>query len=93
MADSTTKAQAEQDYIDIILRQTDYTYEIAREKLIEYKNDYRTVIRSYLREGIASANPTTKPLSTNQQIYKEIRSFMDEADLSNTQQTTFKTTF
>jgi len=71
--------QAEQ--IQVILRQTDYTYEEAREKLLEHKHDYRAVIRSYLKQGMSSqATPETKPLSMNQQIYKEIRSFMDEAD-------------
>jgi hypothetical protein len=80
MADS--KTNTEQEHIQVILRQTDYTYEEAREKLLEHKHDYRAVIRSYLKQGMSSpATPETKPLSMNQQIYKEIRSFMDEAEL------------
>jgi len=87
MADSNTnkehiQSQAEEDQIQIILRQTNYTYEEAREKLEEHKNNYMAVIRSYLKQGVSTISPVTKPLSMNQQIYKEIRSFMDEADLT-----------
>jgi hypothetical protein len=82
MADSNTNSQ-EDEQIQFILRQTDYTSDEARTKLTEHKNDYMAVIRSYLKQGLAlSTAPAIKPLSMNQQIYKEIRSFMDEADLS-----------
>ena len=81
MADSNTNTE-QQTHIEVILRQTDYTFEQAREKLSEHNNDYMAVIRSYLKQGLTSTNPIAKPLSMNQQIYKEIRSFMDEADLT-----------
>ena len=81
MADSNTNTE-QQTHIEVILRQTDYTFEQAREKLIEHNNDYMAVIRSYLKQGLTSTTPIAKPLSMNQQIYKEIRSFMDEADLT-----------
>ena len=80
MADSSTNTE-QQTHIEVILRQTDYTIEQAREKLSEHKTDYMAVIRSYLKQGLTSTNPIAKPLSMNQQIYKEIRSFMDETDI------------
>ena len=86
MADSNTneeQIQAEEERIQLLLRHTSYTYAEAKEKLAEHKNDYMAVIRSYLKQGLSPATPTIKPLSMNQQIYKEIRSFMDETDLSH----------
>ena len=83
MAGSNTNIEVEQiqaEQIQVILRQTDYTYDEAREKLAQHNNDYMTVIRMYLKQGVSSpAIPKTKTLSMNQQIYKEIRTFMDEA--------------
>ena len=93
MADSNTnkeqeqqqiQEQAQEERIQVLLRHTNYTYDEAREKLIEHNNDYMAVIRSYLNQGMSPVTPTTKPLSMNQQIYKEIRSFMDETDLTHT---------
>jgi hypothetical protein len=82
MTDSSTNMNEDAEHIQVILRQTDYTFEQAREKLLEHNNDYMAVIRSYLKQGLTSTNPIAKPLSMNQQIYKEIRSFMDEADIN-----------
>ena len=81
MADSSTNTE-QQTHIEVILRQTDYTFEQAREKLLDNNNDYMAVIRSYLKQGLTSTTPIAKHLSMNQQIYKEIRSFMDETDLN-----------
>ena len=82
MTDSSTNMNEDAEHIQVILRQTDYTFEQAREKLLEHNNDYMAVIRSYLKQGLTSTIPIAKPLSMNQQIYKEIRSFMDEADIN-----------
>ena len=76
--------QAQEEQIQVILRHTNYTYAEAREKLIEHNNDYMAVIRSYLNQGMTPVTTITKPLSMNQQIYKEIRLFMDDADISHT---------
>ena len=56
--------------IEIILRQTDYTQEVAIEKLNQHNNDYVKVIKEYL--GIVEKKPE-KIKSTNQAIYKELR--------------------
>jgi hypothetical protein len=60
--------------VQIILRQTDYTKEIAIEKLKENNFDELKVIRLYF--GIAEKN--NKPMKTiNQEIYKQIRYRLD----------------
>jgi len=60
--------------VQIILRQTDYTEEIAIEKLKENNFDELKVIRSYF--GISEkVNKQIKTL--NQEIYKQIRYRLD----------------
>jgi hypothetical protein len=56
--------------IQIVLRQTDYTYELAREKLKENSYDEISVIKSYL--GIVEKKEP-KIQSVNQEIYKQLR--------------------
>ena len=60
--------------VQIVLRQTDYTEEVALEKLKEHNFDEIMVIRSYF--GI----PEKKVLpikSVNQEIYRQLRSKLD----------------
>jgi hypothetical protein len=66
------------DKIEMIMRQTNYDQTTAREKLTEHQNDVMRVIREYLKGG-KTEQPTVTKLSTNQQIYKEIRGMMDDA--------------
>lgn len=61
--------------IDIILRQTNYSKEEAREKLEEYNNDYVAVIKAYL--GVKK-DPSSIT-SVNQEIYKQLRFKLDSA--------------
>lgn len=70
-----------EEKIQMILRQTDYSYAVACEKLAFNNNDVMAVIRAYLKEGLVVVDaPVVKSLSMNQQIYKEIRTLMDETD-------------
>lgn len=62
------------DKIDLILRQTDYSPEIAREKLQEHNGDYLQVIKAYL--GITEKK-TPSFSSVNQEIYKQLRKKLD----------------
>lgn len=72
-------------YINIILTQTNMSYEEALQKLNEYNNDYMKVLYDY--HGINN-NPNSKSNSTNntnnssinQMIYKEIRIYMNSLD-------------
>jgi hypothetical protein len=63
-----------EDKVQIILRQTDYNEEQAREKLKEHGFDEIATIKAYL--GITEKKaPEIK--SVNQEIYKQLRSKLD----------------
>ena len=62
--------------IEMVMRQTQYTYEEAAEQLEKCNNDYMTVIRESM--GINKVEDKTVT-SINQQVYKEIRGLMDVA--------------
>lgn len=57
-----------------VMRQTDYTPDLAREKLIEFNMDLVSVIRDYLKPPPKAEEPIK---TLNQRIYQEIRTFMD----------------
>lgn len=62
--------------INMICRQTDYDHESARERLEAVNYDYIKVLNEFF--GIPNNNvATTNSISTNQQIYGEIRNLMD----------------
>jgi hypothetical protein len=63
--------------IQIIMRQTDYTEEKAREKLGEFKFNEISVIRDYF--GITEKNIQPKITSVNQAIYKQLRTRLDSS--------------
>mgnify|MGYP005992911367 CR=1 FL=1 len=67
--------------IQIIMRQTNYTYEEAKIHLEINDNNINKVIRLYLKPNISSLQPENKQLSMNQQIYKEIRTLMNEIEV------------
>jgi hypothetical protein len=81
VSDSKSYISNISDKVDMIMRQTDYTKTTAEEKLAEYKDDATQVIRAYLNGG-KTITPSLPKLSTNQQIYKEIRGMMDDAALN-----------
>ena len=60
--------------IQIIMRQTDYTEEIAKEKLKEFNYDHIAVIKSYLGVTDKKAAPVKY---VNQEIYKQLRHRLD----------------
>jgi hypothetical protein len=62
------------EQINIIMRQTDYNFELAKEKLKETNYDHLKVIKSFL--GIKDKNPSVVN-SKNQEIYKQIRHKLD----------------
>jgi hypothetical protein len=63
--------------IQIILRQTDYTEEMAREKLTIFNFDEMEVIRDYL--NISKKKESNKITSINQEIYKQMRCYLNGA--------------
>jgi hypothetical protein len=62
------------DKVQIILRQTDYSEDVAREKLKEYNFNEINVIKAYFGIG-EKKQPELK--SINQEIYKQIRYKLD----------------
>ncbi len=63
--------------IQIILRQTDYNEEIAKEKLMENNCDHLLVIKKYF--GITEKKePVVGRKNLNQEIYKQIRFKLDK---------------
>jgi len=72
MADKISFIEANEfnEKLQIVLRQTDYTEEIAKQKLTDFNWDHLAVIRNYL--GIPEKK--TQPIvSVNQEIYKQLR--------------------
>ena len=64
--------------IEIICRQTDYTYELAKEKLEKSNYNHLLVLNEYFGIDNKEKNETKKSNNTiNQQIYGEIRNLMD----------------
>ena len=62
--------------ISIIMRQTDYSREVALEKLQVFDFNEINVIKDYV--GIKE-KPTNKVTSVNQEIYKQIRNRLNTA--------------
>jgi len=76
MTTTSTSEDIILEKIAIIIRQTDYTEEIAREKLLEAEMDHIKVIKKFL--GVTE-KPPTKINSIQQQIYTEIRHKLDNS--------------
>ena len=76
MEDNISLVETDQieDKVQVILRQTDYNEEQAREKLKEHGFDEIATIKAYL--GI-TAKKAPQIKSVNQEIYKQLRSKLD----------------
>ena len=73
--DNDKKAEILSKMIDMVTRQTEYTYEEAKEKLQKNNFDYNVVIKEYM--GIKPKTEEKKTL--NQEIFSQIRKNMDNA--------------
>tara|TARA_Y100000991_G_C21913830_1_gene323520 strand:+ start:319 stop:579 length:261 start_codon:yes stop_codon:yes gene_type:complete len=63
----------QEEYVQIIVRQTDYDYNKSKSKLIEFNFDYESVIKDFM--GIKKKDNVCN--TSNQQRYKMIRTAMD----------------
>jgi len=77
MSDNLTLVETDaiEEKVQKILRQTDYTDTVAREKLKEFNYDEVVVIRRYF--GIQDNKPQQQIKSVNQEIYKQLRHKLD----------------
>ena len=76
---SNQKEELSDEYensIQIILRQTDYDYETAKEKLIKFQYKYENVIKDFMGVNLTKKQEPECNTS-NQQRYKMIRTAMD----------------
>lgn len=67
----------EDDLVQMVLRQTNYSESEAKDKLKEFNNDAILVIKSYF--GIAEKKAPEKVKSVNQEIYKQFRLKLDSS--------------
>jgi hypothetical protein len=58
------------------MSQTNYSEDVAREKLKECNNDFMKVLKDYM--GIPEKKINTQMKSINQEIYKQIRHSLDQ---------------
>ena len=65
----------EDELVQMVLRQTNYSESEAKDKLKEFNNDAILVIKSYF--GIAEKKAPEKVKSVNQEIYKQFRLKLD----------------
>ena len=64
----------------LVMRQTNYTADQAADQLKKHSNDVHAVIREYMTGSALLAVVVDNTVhSVNQQIYKEIRTMMDDA--------------
>ena len=66
-----------QEKVEMILRQTDYSEEEAKNKLKEHNYNHISVIKSYL--GITEKKAPVSQKSINQEIYKQLRHKLDDS--------------
>ena len=71
----TTITKQQQLLIEMVMRQTTYTFDEAKDKLENNDNNYIKVIKEAL--GISEPKKEQVVQSVNQHIYKEIRGMMD----------------
>jgi hypothetical protein len=65
--------------IEIIMRQTNYSKEVAAEKLVQHKHNILSIVREYMSCENSTSNKTEPVKSTSQLIYGEIRNMMSSA--------------
>lgn len=74
-----------EEIIKMVIRQTNYSYEVSKEKLEQNDYNYLKVIKMYLSDEYEDNNEENKKQdnikSTNQEIYNQIREFMSKSKI------------
>jgi len=72
-------SKREKEIIKLIKNQTDYDEETIIKKLKEHNGNYIFIIKEYLNPNFKNKKEEEKKLSTNQQMMKGYRDFLDDA--------------
>ena len=80
---------SKEDMIKFVVMQTDYTEEVAEEKLKEHAHNYIKVIKEYLSPHKNTEPPPTKR-SINERMMDELRTFMDTSNRQYIQRKEYK---
>jgi hypothetical protein len=62
-----------------VMSQTNYTYEVAKQQLLLFNNDYIKVIKDYMGISDKKDNSNQKITSVNQEIFRQIRHKLDSS--------------
>ena len=71
--------RVQRECIAMVMRQTDYDEETAKEMLQTHKGDYAAVIRNYLTGTSTVVKEDVDDGTVNQRMFREIRTYMDTA--------------
>ena len=69
----------EKEFVRIIMNQTNYDENLAKQKLKEWDNNFANVIKEYLNPNFKKKEDENSNLTTNQKVFSSIRKFMDKA--------------
>ena len=72
------EAKRKQEIINLVMRQTDYDFEMADKKLAEWNGNYLHVIKEYMNPNFKKTVKKVEKKTQNQMIMGEIRDFMDD---------------
>lgn len=72
------KDKINNEIINIVLRQTDMSREVAENKLKENNYNFHKVIKDYMNPN--PINVESKSINVQQEIFKEIRTMMDSGE-------------
>lgn len=70
-------AQMKQHYVEVLMSQTTWSEDEARQKLEENGYNVHTCVRIFM--GLPISEVPSKPKTVNQSIYQNIRGMMDDA--------------
>ena len=78
---SETTNNRSEEIIKLVKRQTNYDDETIEKKMVEHNNNYINVIKEYIIGSVKTEKKKEEiKKSVNQQIFGEIRGFMDDVN-------------
>jgi len=75
---NSSEKEKQNEVVKLIMRHTNYDKKIALSKLEQHNNNIENIIREYMKIPIKTVEPRELK-TTNQTIYNEFRTFLDDA--------------